>query len=131
MCGRVVCAMDYDDLVVLNKGKVVRNGLRYKKSYNVTPSKYIPTMTENDVEMMKWGTKNRDQIPVINARSETIISHSYFKNFKRCVIIVQGYYEWSDIKDKQAFYFHKKDGKYLYLAGLYKETTDEVNHKLI
>jgi putative SOS response-associated peptidase YedK len=126
MCGRVVCAMSYDELVTLNKGKAVRNGMRYNRSYNLTPTKYLPTMNNEEVEMMKWGTKNKDNIPVINARSETIISHGYFKNYKRCVIIIQGYYEWSEIKDKNVFYFHDREGKLIYLAGLYREATDEV-----
>jgi putative SOS response-associated peptidase YedK len=126
MCGRVVCAMQYDDLIHLNKGKLPKNGLRYQKSYNLTPTKYLPTIHNDEVEMMKWGTKNKDNIPVINGRSETIISHNYFSKYKRCVIVIQGYYEWSEIKEKNVYYFHNKDSKNLYIAGLYREATDEV-----
>lgn len=79
---------------------------------------------------MKWSTTNSKEVKVINARSET--SDLYFKNFKKCVIIIQGYYEWKvttsasgkDIKQPYFFRSANKEQEYLLLAGLYKDKYD-------
>lgn len=79
---------------------------------------------------MKWGTENSKGIKIINARSET--SDLYFKNMKKCVMVVQGYYEWkvtlsqSGVESKKPFYFKNedKDKNYLLIAGLYKQKED-------
>jgi len=80
---------------------------------------------------MKWGTENSKGIKIINARSET--SDLYFKNLKKCVMIVEGYYEWkltlsqSGVESKKPFYFKNadKDKSYLLIAGLYAQKEDE------
>ena len=79
---------------------------------------------------MKWGTENSKGIKIINARSET--SDLYFKNMRKCVMIVQGYYEWkinisqSGIETKKPFYFQKVDKykNYLLIAGLCNQKKD-------
>jgi putative SOS response-associated peptidase YedK len=77
------------------------------------------------LEAMKWGTRTRDNFFVINARSETIPFTS-FKNFKRCVLMIQGYYEWKQEKTtSQPYYIHLKETNYMLLAGLYKTTFDK------
>jgi putative SOS response-associated peptidase YedK len=50
------------------------------------------------LDVMKWGTTNSKGFKVINARSET--SDFFFKNLKKCVLIVQGFYEWKTIKSE-------------------------------
>ena len=80
-----------------------------------------------DLEAMKWGTRTKDNHFVINARSETLHATS-FKNFKRCVVIIQGYFEWKqENKASQPYYIHNKSNEYMLLAALYKDTYDKVN----
>jgi len=77
---------------------------------------------------MKWG----HQIPkfslIINARVETAHLKKRFIPFlrdNRCVIIVEGYYEW---KEKQPYCFHprKKGHDHLYLAGFFTNENEVV-----
>ncbi len=123
MCGRVVVAMDSTSLIALNNGRPVKNGIRFKQSYNAAPTNYLPVMRDGDVEMMYWGTKNKDNTSLINARSETM--DMYFKANKKCFVIVQGYYEW---KNGAIYYFKHKEDKLLFLAGIYKTEKDEVDY---
>ena len=77
---------------------------------------------------MKWGTKNKDNYSVVNARSEKVTL--YYSNWKRCVIIIDGYYEWRKIYskadndkviDNQPYFIHSKEKNYLLLAGVCKD----------
>jgi putative SOS response-associated peptidase YedK len=120
MCGRVVMACDSNTLISLNNNKPIRNGIRYKQSYNVCPTNYLPVYHNNEIEMMKWGMK-KDNIYIINARSET--ADIYFKGYRKCLILIQGYYEW---KNDNVYYFYNEENKIIYLAGLYKKEIDEV-----
>jgi len=79
---------------------------------------------------MKWGTHNSKGIKIINARSET--SDIYFKNMKKCVLIIQGYFEWkvlyshSGKETKKPYFFSNanKQKDYLLIAGLYNQIED-------
>ena len=72
----------------------------------------------------------------LNARGETIFEKPSFKNSaesKRCIIPVDGFYEYHWRKGKSfPYYISRKDGEPMYLAGLYEnwvdvETGEEVN----
>jgi hypothetical protein len=41
MCGRVVVAMDSETLLRIAKAKQLRNGVKYKQSYNMMPGRYL------------------------------------------------------------------------------------------
>jgi len=89
---------------------------------------------------MKWGlvphwSKFEDSsLNTTNARAENLAEGggmwASLRGSKRCVIPVQGYYEWL-AKDKQKFpYFTKrKDGNVMLLAGLYDGATIEGEQK--
>lgn len=78
------------------------------------------------LDIMKWGTTNSKGFKVINARSET--SDIYFKNLEKCVMVVQGFYEWktniseSGVETKKPYFFKRTNPKkdYLFIAGKYK-----------
>jgi len=79
---------------------------------------------------MKWGIENSKGIKINNARSET--SDIYFKNMKKCVMVIQGYYEWkinfskSGIESKIPYFFQNadKNKNYLFIAGLHNQKED-------
>jgi len=141
MCGRVVLNLDPSELEAIAKVEKMNNESRYKKSYNLTPGSYLPcyafnkkssiktetVLNENtdfNLEPIKWGTKNQNGHSFINARIENIFL--YHKSFKRCVVIIQGYYEWKSTKlstmKSQPYYIHDKERSYLLLAAIYKTT---------
>jgi putative SOS response-associated peptidase YedK len=135
MCGRAVCTYDRNTLATIANVKNLKNGFSYKPSYNMTPTNHVPIIyrqrrndTENILEAVKWGTTNKDNIPIINARSETADIYPIFKNCNRCVLIIQGYYEWKrdDPSKKQPYYFHFKNDEPLFVAGLYRISDDQV-----
>ncbi|KAL9710584.1 hypothetical protein Ac2012v2_006122 [Leucoagaricus gongylophorus] len=91
---------------------------------------------------MKWGlvphwSKFEDSsLNTANARAENLAEGggmwASLRGSKRCVIPVQGYYEWL-AKDKQKFpYFTKrKDGNVMLLAGLYDGATIEAQDRTL
>jgi putative SOS response-associated peptidase YedK len=62
---------------------------------------------------------------LINARAETLTTSPAFRGSaksKRCLIPMDGWYEWQPVSDKKAktpFYMHADDGELLFMAGLW------------
>lgn len=108
----------------------MRNGINYHESYNCSPGQYIPGMYyckgEIVLEAMKWGaTVNTLNNVVFNSRSDTINKYSFYKQFNRCVIIIDGYFEW---KEKQPYYItidNDVTDKVCFLAGIYINQIDK------
>ncbi|RIB04214.1 hypothetical protein C2G38_2254495 [Gigaspora rosea] len=115
---------------------------KYKSSYNVAPTYYEPVVrTESEsneqiIHSMKWGlvpswTKDKSKSPTstqsINCRDDSLYEISgkpmfkSLKNKSRCIIVAQGFYEWSRErkKKKTPYLIKRKDENLLLLAGLY------------
>ena len=97
MCGRVVMALDSETLVKIAGARRIRYQEAYKQSYNIPPTRRIPTvfrenskLEENEIELMKFGMKNNENVEVINARAESIKAISMFRNMiinnNRCAV---------------------------------------------
>jgi len=83
------------------------------------------------LQCMRWGLipsftkKNEkpDHYKMFNARSESIREKASFRRLipnNRCVVAVEGFYEWKkDGSKKQPYYVHFKDGRPLVFAALY------------
>ena len=79
--------------------------------------------------------KNPRTFGGLNAQSEKLFDHFIYRyswQERRCIIPVDGFFEPHNTKVKVKgkdfkvpFYFHRKDGDPLYLAGIYTVTTDE------
>ena len=131
MCGRVVIARCSRDLVRIAKLKSnnMKNGINYHESYNCSPGQYVPGMYyckgEVILEAMKWGvTVNNLSNIVFNSRSDSINKYSFYKQFSRCVVIIDGYFEW---KEKQPYYISidsEESDKVCFLAGIYISQID-------
>lgn len=69
---------------------------------------------------MRWGMfRQNDSKPVINARFEDLMKRPMWKTLLkdfRCIITVNGYYEWRDPgeKTKQPFYIYPKVSIFLF-----------------
>ena len=80
--------------------------------------------------MPNWWKKSLKELKLatFNARAETIMDKPFFRSaFKRtrCLIPASGYYEWRPIgKEKHPYYFTRKDGQVVTIAGLWDEWTN-------
>ena len=90
MCGKFVISSDNPF------------GLKYKTSYNIVPSQFIPVKMKDDIKLMKWSYAPswKKDMNLINCRSKTMDAKPSFKNAKRCIIFHNGWYEWQR-KDKE------------------------------
>jgi len=65
------------------------------------------------------------RLATFNARAETVAEKPFFRSSfkrKRCLIPATGYYEWhTEGKEKQPFYFTRRDGQTITIAGLWDE----------
>jgi putative SOS response-associated peptidase YedK len=155
MCGRFAVTTDPArlavDLDALDEtgGESGKAGLR-PPNYNVAPTDDVAAVvTRHDepedaatrrIRLMRWGllppwTKpGPDGGPptkgpqLINARAETVMTSPAYRTaarHKRCLIPMDGYYEWQPNPDnpqrgrKTPYYFYRPDGHLLLVAGLW------------
>lgn len=105
--------------------------------YNVCPTTTIDAVVGRELVPMRWGLVpswwnkplKEMKLATFNARAETVAEKPMFRSaFKRhrCLIPASGYYEWKDTPDgKQPYYFSRKDGLPLTIAGIWDEWTDK------
>ncbi len=135
MCGRFVSASPPDEIA---KYFGVDGGPEQllEPSFNVAPSKDVYVVVERGgvrkLDAFHWGlvpfwskdpkTGNK----MINARAEGIETKAAYKQAlkkRRCVIPVDGFFEWKKVpgqKRKQPMYIRRKDGEPIALAGLWE-----------
>ncbi|KAG6535456.1 hypothetical protein ZIOFF_000429 [Zingiber officinale] len=144
MCGRTRCTLNPDRVARacgFAASIPTRQIDRYRPSYNVSPGAYLPVLllerTTGEAEAspsiccMKWGlvpsftkkTEKPDHYKMFNARSESVKEKPSFCRLlptNRCVVAVEGFYEWKkDASKKQPYYIHFKDSRPLVFAALY------------
>ena len=103
MCGRYSL---YSDPPTLQRRFKFTGDLRIEPRYNIAPTQYILTVTNNGErrgELMRWGLipfwakDMKVSHKMINARAETAATSGAFKHaFKRrrCLIPTDGFFEW-------------------------------------
>lgn len=73
------------------------------------------------------------QYKTLNAKSETVFKLPSFKNSireKRCLILVDGFYEWRTIgKQKYPYFIQYKDHDVFALGGIFNEWVNKENGK--
>ncbi|XP_021762821.1 uncharacterized protein LOC110727562 [Chenopodium quinoa] len=143
MCGRCRCTIRPDDVpraCHLRDTSVRQVDVdRYRPAYNVSPGSYLPVLRRESggdegytaaVHCMKWGLipsftkkdEKPDHYKMFNARSESIGEKASFRRLipkNRCLVAVEGFYEWKKGPKKQPYYIHFKDGRPLVFAALY------------
>jgi len=98
-------------------------GLTVIPSFNIAPSQGVLVIKANlDIGFKTWGLSpfgypKKDKL--INARLETFKSKPSFRNTTKCVVVADGWYEWSRHgKIKVPYYHYHKDRALIYFAGL-------------
>jgi putative SOS response-associated peptidase YedK len=106
---------------------------RYKISPTATISTVRLVAGRRVFEPMRWGFvpgwwllgTEPTNPATFNARVETVARAPFFRSAfkrKRCLIPVSGYYEWSDTPgSRQPYYFARRDGSVMTIAGLWDE----------
>jgi putative SOS response-associated peptidase YedK len=106
----------------------------------VHPTTPVITAESPDcIDLLQWGlipkwvkseTQAKDlRKQTLNAKSETIFEKPSFRssiNKKRCLVLVEGFYEWRDVGGKKYPYFiHLKDAEVFALGGIYESWTSQ------
>jgi putative SOS response-associated peptidase YedK len=154
MCGRFAVTTDPAKLAEKIKAIDEATGTAPNAeapNYNVAPTATIATVVTRHAEpdddptrrvrLMRWGLippwvkAGSDGAPegkgplMINARADKVTSSPAFRSSaksKRCLIPMDGYYEWrvnSDVGGKKSrktpFFMYREDGEPLFMAGLW------------
>ena len=127
MCGRFALHRALQQLRAnLRANRVETNGHDFQPNNNIAPSDPAPVFTNNTIQVFVFGIQSTTHgTPLYNARSETV-SEKFARDIttRRCVIPVDGYFEFD--KTKQPFYFHKSDEELMFLAGFYTKNGEFV-----
>ena len=141
MCGRFINLTKTSSLK--KKFDIVNSQTKDLISYNISPSQTSNIIFKKNlinVDESKWGysffdKKNNQEKNIINSRIETInnkilFKESYYK--RKCIIPLNGYYEWSLIdNNKIPFFIHIPPCEPMYLAGIWKYINFKKNDKKV
>ena len=111
-------------------------GLLFEPQYNASPGMDLPVILcgDNGPELVlaRWGVVPRWSGTrtgmLINGRAETIFTKPAFRDMvrvRRCIIPVDGFYEWAAGKGGNPYRFVMKDRTVFSLAGLWEEVRDD------
>lgn len=153
MCGRFVLFTTDEQLVdearrVLDVADIDTPQGCPPSRYNIAPTQSIPALVLSELladaassapvslRAARWGLlpewKKDTTGPVLfNARAETVASKPSFRTAfsrSRCVIPMDGYYEW---KDKQPYFVHRDDRELLWAAGLAATGVEQLSSTII
>lgn len=140
MCGRFTSLTPPEELAAMFVAELSTPGDEFRANYNVAPSTQILVVARGGdggrrIGRMTWGlvpswTKERRGSGHINARAETVAEKPSFRSSfrtKRCLIPMDGYYEWRTVPTegtsltgpKRAVYVTRTDGRPMAVAGLW------------
>ncbi|MEJ2179813.1 MAG: SOS response-associated peptidase [Gammaproteobacteria bacterium] len=130
MCGRLVIYSPPERYAELFG---ITSSCEMNPSYNIPPTSSIPACRvnskgERELSLMRWGLVPRwskgpdSRYSMFNARAETVHEKPAYRTaFKkqRCLIPVDGFYEWTQNNGKQPYFIHRNNNDPLVLAGLW------------
>jgi putative SOS response-associated peptidase YedK len=125
MCGRAIRTSPVEVLRQMFDLVSVPDGLRDR--YNLAPSDPIPVIRRpRHLELLRWGLKMPDARTVgINARVESLTKSIYREKVRenRCLVVVDGFYEWRSLGEKKYPYLIAREDKApVVMAGIYDAT---------
>ena len=117
MCGR---------FTLINKKLIqTKYGLSWEPAYNIAPSDNVLISIGNNLLFTKpWGFSPvwyQSGKILINARIESLNDKPSYKDVIRCVVLADGWYEWTKEKSTKVPYYHHADGVLLFFAAIYCE----------
>lgn len=106
-----------------------QNKVEKVKTGEIFPTDMVPVIANNKQLIptpfaMKWGYSLPDGKLIINARSETAVEKSLFRDGmlnRRCLIPATNYFEWEKRgKEKVKYAINPAQQTMLYMAGIYR-----------
>ena len=102
--------------------------LNFEFNPNVAPTELVPVLVAGEGIVLarfginRLGSGDRPRPPLLNVRTDGMRKGQFRKHLKerRCVVPCEGFYEWREEGGKQPYYFNRKDGKPLMLAGIWE-----------
>jgi putative SOS response-associated peptidase YedK len=103
--------------------------LNFEYNPNVAPTETVPALVAGKGAVIARFGINRllpngkPRPPTLNVRTDGLRKGQFRTHMskQRCVIPAAGFYEWREEGGKQPYYFARKDGKPLMLAGIWEE----------
>ena len=99
-------------------------GVDLLPNYNTTPTSHVHILTDK-ISLMKWSYSPKwakKPMNLFNARSETLCLKPSFKEARKCIFVVDGWYEWRREDTKRTPYYHHLNQKLFNIAGIHNET---------
>jgi putative SOS response-associated peptidase YedK len=139
MCGRYTLRVSPAELAEIF---ATLNEIEWAPRYNIAPTQTVVAVRQNErgegreLAPLRWGlipSWAKDMkigSSLINARADTVAEKPAFRHAfkkKRCLIPVDGFYEWQAIpgqKAKQPFHIRLRDAPVFAFAGLWEQWTD-------
>jgi putative SOS response-associated peptidase YedK len=135
MCGRFTARMTWEEIVRLYRITRDQPPRNVQTRYNICPTDPVDVVVSNDgkrtLAPMRWGLipnwwskpLKEMKVATFNARAETVAEKRMFRSAfenTRCLIPASGYYEWQNTPEgKQPYYFTRRDGQPITIAGLW------------
>jgi putative SOS response-associated peptidase YedK len=132
MCNRVRASFEFRETKI--RWNLFNELPEFKASYNIAPDRgdiltVVRSETVNEGRLMHWplipsfAKKMQLKYSTSNATAERLLESATYKrllNKRRCLIPVNGFYEWQGLKPpKTPFYIYLKNEEILSLAGLW------------
>ncbi len=117
----------------------------YLNGFNHPKTPVISSIEPTKIRNYHWGLippfckTDKDakemRIKTLNAKSETIFALPSFRNsikHKRCLILVDGFYEWRTIgKQKYPYFIHSKNNEPFAFGGIYNDWVNKDTGEII
>jgi putative SOS response-associated peptidase YedK len=133
MCGRLVVVVPDLSVFVLPFGVTQNHAHVWQPRFNLAPSQLAPVVTNESQRRLElfrfglipeWAAAARKPKQLINARVETVASLRSFRAAlatRRCVVPVNGYYEWqTHAGRKRPLFIQAAPGTTIPLAGVWE-----------
>src|SRR3954453_23949490 len=125
MCNRFRSIREWSDIP---RRYHSRPRLNFEFNPNVAPTELVPVLVAGEGIVLarfginRLGSGDRPRPPLLNVRTDGMRKGQFRKHLKerRCVVPCEGFYEWREEGGKQPYYFNRKDGKPLMLAGIWE-----------
>ena len=134
MCGRVACALAPSELTKATGAPFGCAECEYHPTHNAPPTTRLPVLVQGAdgahcIKVMHWGLiPSFAETPAMtlstfNARIESLGEKPMFRRLlpqKRCVAVIEGYYEWQTANSlKEPYFITSKQEEVMLLAGLF------------
>jgi putative SOS response-associated peptidase YedK len=141
MCGRFTNKLTWEEIVRLYRLSIDQPARNVQPHYNICPTDTVDVVAASDgkrmLTPMRWGLipnwwskpLKEMKVATFNARAETVAEKPMFRSAfekTRCLIPASGYYEWQHMPGgKQPYYFTRRDGQPITIAGLWDNWRDK------